>query len=158
MAGISGSFYTRFHGSSSNDNGYYLILQYSQSDPLSETAILENATNLTLTLKIRGKGSNYKIISTANKTVKMGIKDGEIVTGTCKIGIDPNEERTLFTHTYRIQHNPDGTCSTKIRAYCNVQVTLSGTWYERIYVPEADYEEIILNPIPSPSNLILGKQ
>ena len=158
MAGISGQFSTRFHGSSSSANGYYLILDYSQSDPLSETAIRENATNLTLTLKLKAIGSSYKIISSANKTVKMGIKDGEIVSSTCKIGIDPNKEKTLFTHTYKVKHNSDGTCATKIRAYCNVQVTLSGTWYERVYVPEEDYKEIILNPIPRPSSLTMELQ
>ena len=128
MAGNSGSFRVRFHPSyATSGSGYYLTINWSQSDPFSEQAIRTNTTTLTATMYVGGKGSGYHINASAKNNHKI-IVNSVSKTGTSAVGFSSENNytaRTLMSASFPITHNTNGTATAVIRGQANINISTS---------------------------------
>lgn len=101
-------------------HGYTLRMSWE------ETAV--NATANTSTVKIVAKliaDSGYNITSTKDKKIAITC-DGVTQSGTCKVGVSSGQTKTLFTATFTVPHNADGTKTAAVKCRLDIDITISG--------------------------------
>ena len=163
MAGNSGSFRVRFHPSyATSGSGYYLTINWSQSDPFSEQAIRTNTTTLTATMYVGGKGSGYHINASAKNNHKI-IVNSVSKTGTSAVGFSSENNytaRTLMSASFPITHNTNGTATAVIRGQANINISTSSGKIGTAYIPgsgSGNTQSLTLATIPRPSTTSISQ-
>ena len=101
-------------------HGYTLRMSWE------ETAV--NTAANTSTVKIVAKliaDSGYNITSTKDKKIAITC-DGVTQSGTCKVGVSSGQTKTLFTATFTVPHNSDGTKTAAVKCRLDIDITISG--------------------------------
>ena len=161
----SGEFFRRFHpngyGTENDwdDSGYYLTIEWSQSDPFSEKAIRTNTTTLSATLWIGSKGNGYVTSGQGEKSCGIVVEtDSQTFrqSGTIRPNISTTNNRyavEVISGSWDIIHESDGTAEFKIRGYTGLKTnSFSGTGY----LPgttSSNFKPFVLDTIPKPSTI-----
>lgn len=134
-------------GSVSNNfkSGYTLRLEWKTNSQ----SIADNTSNVTVTLYLVSSGSSYTINSSAEKSVWISI-DGTLYEKTAKglAGLSGGQKKALFTKTVTVTHNSDGSRQLRLLAAFDIEVTLSGTFYNSVGVPASGSYTATLDTIP----------
>ena len=108
------------HPFGAGGKGYTLRLVWE------ETAINTAANNSTVKVTaqlLAAKG--YNITSTKTKTISITC-DGVKQSGTCKVGVSSGQTKTLYTATFTVAHNADGTKTATISCRLDIDISISG--------------------------------
>jgi hypothetical protein len=136
---LSGSFYKNV------SSHWRLYATWSGSQSVSG-----NYTNITLRLYWQGLDQYGTTYSTAYKDGATTINGSTDTFGGSGMGkLTGSESKLIQTHTVRVYHNSDGTKSTSLSAYFDVEMTLDGVWIGRVSISDS----ITLDTIPRASSL-----
>ena len=119
MANKSGNIDHEF---GAGGKGYTLRISWE------ETSI--NAAENTSTVKCVAKliaENGYGITSTKAKQISITC-DGKTQSGTCHIAVEGGKTITLFTATFSVPHNADGTKTAAISCRLDIEITISGIY------------------------------
>ena len=137
---LSGSFYTNV------GSHWRLQLEWSASQSISG-----NYSNVTARLYWIATDGYGAVNSSASKTCSITV-DGSSSSksGSGMAKLSGNQKKQIHSYTKRVNHNSDGTKSFSISAWFDAQVTLSGTYYNRISLSSRSFT---LNTIPRASSI-----
>ena len=125
---------------------YALHAGYTLRLTWSETAT--NATANTSTVKVVAKlitGSGY-INSSVAKNISITC-NGSTQKGTCMVAIKQNQTKDLFTATFTVAHNADGSKTVAISCSIDIKVTLGSSYYGTVtWSGNAVLSKIARNP------------
>jgi hypothetical protein len=144
---LSGSYYV--------DVGSHWRLQLEWS---ASQSISGNYSNVTARLYWIARDNYGAVRSSATKTVGLNINGGWVY-GTASASLSGNQKKLIMQRTEIINHNSDGTASFYLDGLFDAEVTLGGTYYGRIEMPQRTFT---LNTIPrassmtTPANIIAG--
>lgn len=137
---LSGSFYTNVA------SRWRLQLEWSASQSISGN--YSDVTARLYWIALDGYGAVY---SSATKTCSItidGSSSSKSESGMAKLS--GNQKKQIHSYTKRINHNSDGTKSFSLSAWFDAQVTLDGTYYNRISLSSRSFT---LNTIPRASSI-----
>ena len=127
--------------------GYRIQIEWTATQNISA-----NTSTITAKFYLISLGS-WHINSTVKKTVRIKI-DGTTYTSTDQTAqLASNQKKLMATATKTITHNADGTRSFYIGGSIDIQVTLSGTWYGTVTIPDTQFT---LNTIPRASSVSMS--
>ena len=128
--------------------GYRIQIEWTATQNISA-----NTSTITAKFYLISLGSWY-INSKVKKTVRIKI-DGTTYTSADQTAqLEPNQKKLMATATKTITHNADGTRSFYIGGSIDIEVTLGGTWYGTVTIPDTQFT---LNTIPRKSTISLNK-
>ncbi len=136
--------------------GYRVQIEWIATQNISA-----NTSTITAKFYLISLGSGYNINSTVKKTVRIKIDETTYTSADQTAQLEPNQKKLMATATKTITHNADGTRSFYIGGSIDINVTLSGTWYGTVTIPDTQFT---LNTIlrassvsVSPSSVNFGK-
>ena len=134
-----GSFQNAFR------TGYALRVEWK----VNSQSVADNTSNVTVTAYLVSSGSVYIINSSANKTVKL-IINGTTYTKTASglANLTGGQKKALFSKTVTIPHNADGTKTFTMYCTFDMEVTLSGKYWDLIRAPASGTATATLDTIP----------
>lgn len=114
--------------------GYSLRLEWE----IESQSIEKNTSTMTATVYLVSHGSSYTINSSAAKTVTLTI-NGTTYTKTAKYlaSLSGNQKKALFSKTVTITHASDGTKEVEVACSFGLKVTLSGTYWDTVSLPNS---------------------
>lgn len=110
------------HPFGASGKGYTLRMSWE------ETAV--NTSANTSTVKVVAKliaAKSYNITSTKDKKISITC-NGVTQSGTCRVAIDGGQTKTLFTATFTVPHNADGTKTVSMTCRLDIEITISGIY------------------------------
>jgi hypothetical protein len=135
---LSGTINKTFGG------GFRIQIEWTATQNISA-----NTSTITANFYLISLGS-WHINSQVKKTVRIKI-DGTTYTSADQTAqLASNQKKLMATATKTITHNADGTRSFYIGGSIDIQVTLSGTWYGTVTIPDTQFT---LNTIPRASSV-----
>ena len=135
----SGSFQNAFR------TGYALRVEWK----VNSQSVADNTSSVTVTAYLVSSGSVYVINSSAKKVVKL-IINGTTYTKTASglANLTGGQKKALFSKTVTIPHNADGTKSFSIYCTFDMEVTLSGKYWDLVRAPASGSATATLDTIP----------
>jgi len=128
--------------------GYRIQIEWTATQNISA-----NTSTITAKFYLISLGS-WHINSNVKKTVRIKI-DGTTYTSADQTAqLEPNQKKLMATATKTITHNADGTRSFYIGGSIDIEVTLGGTWYGTVTIPDTQFT---LDTIPRKSTISLNK-
>ena len=122
----SGSFENAFK------SGYKLIVEWA----IDSQSIDNNTSSLTVTAYLQSTGSSYYINSSAEKTVRLYINGTTYTYSATNLAkLTGGQKKKLYSKTVTITHTSDGTKSVNLACEFDIEVTLSGTFYDTVRAP-----------------------
>lgn len=122
----SGSFENAFK------SGYKLIVEWA----IDSQSIDNNTSSLTVTAYLQSTGSSYYINSSAEKTVRLYINGTTYTYSATNLAkLTGGQKKKLYGKTVTITHTSDGTKSVNLACEFDIEVTLSGTFYDTVRAP-----------------------
>jgi hypothetical protein len=127
---LSGSFQTTIL------NGYRLRLDWSATQ-----STINNTSTITTNLYWISLGSSWTVSSTATKTGSTTIA-GETFgfSGAGLASLSGNQTKLIHTAVKTVSHDANGYLTTSLSAIFNIALTLSGTYYASISIPNSAIE------------------
>lgn len=95
---------------------------------IDSQSIENNTSTVTAKVQLVSTGSSYTISSTATKNGSLTI-NGTKYSFTFSAALSGNQIKTIYTKTVAIGHNADGSKTCSFSTSCDINVTLSGTYY-----------------------------
>lgn len=135
----SGSFQNTFR------TGYTLRVEWKTNSQ----SIADNTSNITVTAYLVSSGSSYTINSSASKTVRLYI-NGTTYTKTAAglASLSGGQKKSLFSKTVTVAHKADGTKEVGIDCIFDIEVTLSGTYFDVVIASAKEGGSAVLDTIP----------
>ena len=135
----SGNFQNAFR------TGYALRVEWK----VNSQSVADNTSNVTVTAYLVSSGSSYVINSSASKTVKLIINGTEYTkTASGLANLTGGQKKSLFSKTVTIPHNADGTKTFTMYCTFDMEVTLSGKYWDLIRAPASGTAAVTLDTIP----------
>lgn len=135
---LSGSTYVNVN------SRWRLSIEWSASQDISNNR--STVTSRMYWESLDGYGSVY---SSASKSGYISL-DGTGHSFSGSAALSGKQKKLVATHTKTISHNSDGSKSFNLSGYFDIAVTLNGTYYGRVSVPNKTFT---LNTIPRASTL-----
>ncbi|MCY9324083.1 hypothetical protein [Bacillus haynesii] len=137
---LSGSYYKNV------GSHWRLQLEWSGSQ-----SITGNYTDITAKMYWIARDGYGAVYSSASKTSAIRYNGGSWHTQSGQLAkLSGNQKKLINTYSFRVNHKSDGTASFSLDGYFDAQVTLSGTYYNRISMGTKSFT---LNTIPRTSKL-----
>lgn len=95
---------------------------------IDSQSIENNSSTVTAKVQLVSTGSSYTINSTATKNGSLTI-NGTKYSFTFSAALSGNQVKTIYSKTVTIGHNADGSKTCSFSTSCDINVTLSGTYY-----------------------------
>lgn len=135
----SGSFQNTFR------TGYTLRVEWVTNSQ----SIADNTSNITVTAYLVSSGSSYTIKSSASKTVRLYINGTTYTKSAAGLAsLSGNQKKALFSKTVNITHNADGTKEIGLDCIFDIEVTLSGKYFDVVIASSGDGGSATLDTIP----------
>ena len=125
--------------------GYALRVEWK----VNSQSVADNTSNVTVTAYLVSSGSSYIINSSASKTVKLIINGAEYKkTASGLANLTGGQKKSLYSKTVTIPHNADGTKTFTMYCTFDMEVTLSGKYWDLIRAPASGTASATLDTIP----------
>lgn len=136
---LSGSISKTFH------TGYQLRIDWTAVQDIAN-----NTSTITAKMYLKSLGSSYTIISSVGKNAKIIIAGVTYNFSGLSVALNGNQDKFLCQQTVTLTHNADGIKSFTLDGELGIKVTLSGIYYDTIYLDEQTFT---LNTIPRASSI-----